>query len=349
MSTQFSGGFDQLQVRCDPPFGAEPFIESLQRNSCIHLESSMLDPNPTPVGTATADSGQVQATQSARATRWHRALVETFGEPFVRSLASPYVVREDQTFECPVAARFYRKDYAFVARNLFLEYQYRTWRGFNQEILQRYSDLLTKKLENIKILMQNYINRMQNLLDPQGHRLDTSMWPNAMVKDVPIISAHANEYLDALRLLEKVYLLAGTANMFGVLTSSQRAEAEAISKKAVRAFRSVLQAEVIKLYREAHRVMQEQRNAGTPLDPRLVEAVEQHGAAANAAVEDDEDGPAATGDEAAAMIDAAAAQSTAAGKAAKRQPAKRKPPEAGAGTEGAASPAGAEPVPSAAA
>ncbi len=304
----------------------------------------MLDSPTAATGGTTADAGSILAAQKARSDRWHRALADTFGEPFAKTFASPYVVREDHRFECPVAIRFYKKDYPYIARNLYLEYQYRTWRGFNQEMLQRYVDLVTKKLENIKILMQNFINRMQNLLDQQGHRLDASMWPNNLTRDVPIISAHANEYLEALRLLEKVYLLAGTANMFGVLNSAQRAEAEAISKKAVRAFRSVLQAEVIKLYREAHRVMNEQRNAGAPLDPRLVETVEQHGkeAAAGATQEDDEDGPAGSADEAASLIDDAAAASSAAGKAVAKRPTRRK---TGADAEAAA--AQVEPVPAA--
>lgn len=293
----------------------------------------MLDTATTSPGAATADHTRSTTEQDGRAKRWHKALVDTFDDAFAKTFASPYVVRENQVFECPVVIRFYKKDFAFVSKQLYLEYQYRTWRGFNQELLARYVDLLTKKIENIKILMQNTINRVQNLMAQQGHKLDDSMWPNPMRKDVPIIAAHVNQYLEALRMLEKVYLLAGTANMFGVLDSAQRAEAEAICKKAVRAFRSVLQAEAIKLFREADRVMKEQRNAGTPLDPRLVETVEQHGKdAAGGAQQDDEDGPAGTGDEAGSLIDDAAAASTAASQAAKR-------PRRKAASEPAATPA----------
>ncbi len=61
--------------------------------------------------------------------------------------------------------------------------------------------------------------------------------------------------------MDRVYTLTGTANLLGVIDSTQRAQAELQAKRAVRTFRSILQTEVVRLHREAERIAPDQRQA----------------------------------------------------------------------------------------
>lgn len=250
-------------------------------------------------------------------TRHQKALESIFGNKFVHTFASPYLVLEDQSIACPVAVRFFKKDFPYLSRQLYLEYQYRSWRGFNAELLQRYADVTSTKLANIKILMTNNINRLRKLLETQGHKAEFSLWPSVHKCDVPIIATLARTYMEILAMLDQVYTLAGTANLMGVIDSAQRAEVEFVSKKAVRAFRSILQTEVVKLYREAQRLMREQQSAGI-VDQNMSAIVAQQGQDIDAfdksTTEDEhaDEGMRLNGADAGQLIDDAAAASTAA-------------------------------------
>ena len=201
------------------------------------------------------------AATEANAAR-HQSLEHVFGDKFARNFQSPVVFVDDAELLSPTSIRFYKKDFAYLSKQLYLEYQYRSWRGFNAETLARYNEMITKKLTNINILMTNTINRLEKLLTQNSVSLESSLYPNAMRVTVPIIAAHARSYFQLLRDLDRVNLLAGTANLLGVIDSQQRAEAEFVCKKAVRAFRSILQTEVVKLYREADRLIKEQQSGG---------------------------------------------------------------------------------------
>lgn len=258
---------------------------------------------------------------SKRQARRHKALALIFGDKFVKSFASPYMVIDDHMILSPVAIRFYKKDFEYLSKQLYLEYQYRSWKGFNPDLLARYAEITSAKLANIKILMTNTVNRLRKLLDQQGYKEDLTLWPAAFKADVPIIAAHARSYIDMLKMLDEVYTLAGTANLLGVIDSTQRAEAEYICKKAVRAFRSILQTEVTKLYREAERVIREQHSAGQ-VNPAMAEMVTQQGkeiAEFDKSTSEEEHGDSSMdlkGADPNKLIDEAAAASTAAATAA---------------------------------
>ncbi len=259
--------------------------------------------------------------ESKRLARRHKALERIFGAKFVKTFASPYMVIEDHVILSPVAVRFYKKDFEYLSKQLYLEYQYRSWKGFNAELLKRYAEITSTKLANIKVLMTNTINRLRKLLDQQGYKEDLTLWPAAFKDDVPIIAAHARSYIDMLKMLDDVNTLAGTANLMGVIDSTQRAEAEYICKKAVRAFRSILQTEVAKLYREAERIIREQHSSGQ-VDQAMADTVAQQGkdiAAFDKSTEEEEHGDLGMdlkGADPSQVIDDAAATSTAAAAAA---------------------------------
>ena len=226
--------------------------------------------------TAPASAGSTQVDASKRLARRHKALEAIFGSKFLHTFLSPYMVLEDHEIECPVGIRFYKKDFQYLSKQLYLEYQYRSWRGFSSELLDKYATIITTKLAAIDTLMQNNINRLQKLLDQQGHKADLTLWPAVYTTDVPIIAAQARAYIGVLAKMDRLYCLSGTANLLGVIDSSQRADVEFTAKKAVRAFRSILQTEVTRLYREAERIMAEQHSAGK-VDVAMAAVVQQQG------------------------------------------------------------------------
>lgn len=217
--------------------------------------------------------GDVDARRQARR---HKALEAVFGPRFVETFLSPYMVIEDHVIRCPVAIRFFKKDFCYLSKQLFLEYQYRSWRGFDAQLLERYAGITSGKLAAIDTLLQNNCNRLLKLLEQQGHASDLGLWPVVFTADVPIIAAQARAYLDVLARMDRLYALSGTANLLGVIDSSQRAVVEFSAKRAVRAFRAVLQTEVVRLYREAQRVMAEQHRSGKP-DERMSALVQEQG------------------------------------------------------------------------
>lgn len=278
--------------------------------------------NPPPV------SG-VAALSEDRVARRIKALEKVFGDKFVKTFASPYIVLEDQVIESPPAIRFYKKDFEYLSKQLYVEYQYRCWKGYNQELLDRYAELVATKLSNIKILMTNWTGRLEKLLEQNGKKGEhLSLFPTVHRCDVPVIATHARTYLEVLKMLDRVHDLAGSCSLWGVIDSKVRAEAELQCKKAVRAFRNVLQNEVVKLYREGKRVIQEQHGAGQA-NPQMAAIVEQQGQdienmQRTAAEDDDADGGLGLKDaDAGQVIDDGVATSNAQAAAAKPKRASR--------------------------
>lgn len=282
-----------------------------------------------------------------------KALEHLFGKDFVRSFQSPYMVMEEHRIECPVGIRLFKKDFQYLSKQLYVEYQFRTWYGYNRELLDRYADITNAKLTAIDTMLQQSINRIKKLLDQAGHKDELSLFPAPFITDVPIIASSARAYISALSKLDRLYEVAGTANLMGVIDSQQRAEVELISKKAFRAFRSILQNEVGKLYREAKRVVADQHSKAGVVDPNMQMVVEQQGEAMEAfrqeSEADDKIDPdlALNGADPAQVIDDAAAASTAAsaaGGAPKKARAARKTDAPAAGTPATAPAEPAEPV-----
>lgn len=214
--------------------------------------------------------------EAGRLARRQQALEAVFGARFVQSFQSPFMVIEGHAIRCPVAIRFFKKDFSYLSKQLYLEYQYRSWRGFDPLLLERYHGTTTAKLAAIDTLLQNNSNRLLKLLEQQGHAPDLGLWPVVYTVDVPIIATQARTYLGVLSRMDRLYALSGTANLLGVIDSSQRAVVEFSAKKAVRAFRAVLQSEVVRLYREAERVMAEHQRGGKA-DAGMAATVQRQG------------------------------------------------------------------------
>lgn len=214
---------------------------------------------------------------NALSDKRRNAVIEIFGEHFLKTFESPIVFLDDWKLESNESNRFFRKDFAYLSTTLYQEYRYRTWREFNPELLVRFEELIASKLTNINTLMTNWIRRIQHLLEQNNHSTDTTLFPTQRIVTVPIISGHARSYMLMLRNLDTVINLAGTANMYGVLASAQRAEAEYTCKKAVRAFRTIMQNEITKLWREASRVVAAQQASGKAVSKEIATMVEAQG------------------------------------------------------------------------
>ena len=191
-------------------------------------------------------------------SKQRQAVISVFGEKFANQFMGPIAFIDDAKLSSPPAINFFRRDFQFISKVLNYEYQYRSWNGFDQGLLDRYGDMITKKLESIGTLIGNWNNRFAKLMETNGVKMESAVYPNAIETSVPIISGHARAYFLILKELDRLNLVAGTANLMGVINSTQRAEAEFMCKKSVRAFAAALRNEVVRLYREADRLIKEQ-------------------------------------------------------------------------------------------
>lgn len=205
-----------------------------------------------------------------------QAVVAVFGDKFANQFMGPIAFIDDATLSSPTATNFFRRDFQFISKVLNYEYQYRSWNGFDQALLDRYGEMITKKLDSIGTMIGNWNNRFAKLMETNGTKMDSAAYANAIQTTVPIISGHARAYFFILKELDKLNLIAGAANLMGVITSTQRAEAEFMCKKAVRAFGAALRNEVVRLYREADRLIKEQHGHGT-VDTNKAETIAAQG------------------------------------------------------------------------
>jgi hypothetical protein len=205
-----------------------------------------------------------------------KVLASVFGDGFANNFQGALVVIPDQTIRSATAKRFFDKDFGYLSRQMYYEYQYRTWHGFNEEILDRYAAVIDTKLASIQLAQSNWLNRLHKILEQNGKVGEEAkaMFPSIVTYHVPVIASQARVYLDVLKQLDDVYTLASSAYLWGIIDSKQRSAQEWHCKKAVRAFRAVLQLEVIKLYREATRLQGEHRGQGSE-NPQMANIVEQ--------------------------------------------------------------------------
>jgi len=212
-----------------------------------------------------------QQESAALANKRLEALVGVFGEAYAKNYGNPVAYIDDVVLSSPAVINFYRRQFGYVSRVMTYEYQYRSWNGYDQALLDRYSEIITKKLGSIAQLLENNCNRLQKLLDQNNVPLQTTLYSNPMVATVPIICGPARSYFMLLEKLDSLHKLAGTANLFGVITSPQRAQAEVLCKKAVRAFEALLRNEVVRIYREADRLLKSQREKGNHDEARAAQ------------------------------------------------------------------------------
>jgi len=261
-----------------------------------------------------------------------KVLASVFGDNFARNFQDGFVLLRGEQIRSATAKRFYDKDFAYLSRQMHYESQYRSWYGFNTEILDRYALIIGTKLSQIQLAQTNWLNRLQRLLTDKGKMTDEgiAMFANEERHDVPIIASQARVYFDVLKQLDDVYALSQSAYLWGIFDSAQAAQQQWFCKKAVRAFRAVLQTEVVKVYREAQRLQNEHRGKDTE-NTKMASLVDAQGKdvkqfSQEAQQEDRQDGDKAPVDPAHAIDEAARlAQATNAAGKKVRGPKKDKP------------------------
>lgn len=292
---------------------------------------------------STATTGQSLADQLTPNRR--QALINVFGERFAKTYLGPIHFMDDETLNSPTAINFYRRDFQFISKVLNYEYQYRSWHGYNQELLDRYAEIITKKLTSMGTLLENWSNRFEKVMEQNGTKMESTVYSNGMLATIPITSGFARRYFSTLKELDHLNLLAGTANLMGVIDSAQRAQAEYMCKNAVRAFAAALRNEVVRLYREADRLMQDQRSRGSssPDQSAQVEAqgkeLQKFGSAMEADGKNDSALNMGSSDPSQVLDDAVAASTAATKAATKPKKSKAEPPTAPAPAATAEQPA----------
>lgn len=203
--------------------------------------------------TNSAATDTVAGTQSLDEKR-RNAMLEHLGEAFVKSYMGPVNFIDDAVLASPTSVNIFRRQFGYVSKLVNYEYQYRSWNGYNIDLLDRYAEIINEKLVRIQRLLTTRCAQITKLLETNGVDTQTTMFAQPLVTTVPITSNFALRFFNVLKDLDNLNMLTGTAAIMGVIDSKQRAEAEFTCKKAVRAFQAVLRNEVNKIYKEANRM-----------------------------------------------------------------------------------------------
>lgn len=221
---------------------------------------------PQPV-TAAPDAAIPVATDERR-----RAFGQLFGTEYLHGFQDPVIFREVD-FYSPAVQQSYKRDFALISRTLFAEYIYRRRLGYNQEVLDSFSNMCAHKLAAINELLSRNLSQIHKLCQTQGAPIDAA-YMDVQHKVVPIIHAFAFQYLRCLQTLDRLLQATGSAVLWGVFTAEQRKTAELTARKAINAFSAMVRNESGKVRREARRV-REAASAVPGEDDKEIQAAEQ--------------------------------------------------------------------------
>lgn len=180
------------------------------------------------------------------------ALAEVFGEEFADDFRDP-VLFMSETLRSPAPLSFYRRDFRLLSRYLFLESVYRRRPEFNQDVLDGFARMIGQKLTDVQTLLTKRIDQTDAILKSNGAGVNAS-YLQSRTFNIPIIAAHARSFITLLVKLDRLYQLIGSAALYGLMDSSQRAKAELEGRKAIRAFTAMIRNEHIKLRKESQRM-----------------------------------------------------------------------------------------------
>lgn len=205
-----------------------------------------------------------------------KALIDIFGDKFAATFRGAQVTVPHR-FYTDVSQRLFKKDFEYLSRMMYYEYLYRSWNGYNAEVLDRFSTLVTTKMAAVKTIMTNQITRLKTLLEQNGKDREEAraFFTTVVDMDVAVIASTSRVYLELLHLMDEVHVLSGGANLWGIIDSPQRAECERLVRNAVRAMGNLVRFEAPKLYREANRLREEHRTRGE--ETPMAAVVQAHG------------------------------------------------------------------------
>jgi hypothetical protein len=196
-----------------------------------------------------------------------QALAEIFGDEFARDFRDP-VLFISETLSSPAPLSFYRRDFRLISRYLFLESVYRRRPDFNQDLLNKYSNMIGEKMGQVLLLLSKRRDQTAQLLSVNGFTPD-AVYLHPAELFIPVIAPHARSFIRLLVQLDDYYQITGSAALFGVIDGGQRSKAELEGRRAIRSFTALVRNEHIKLRKESLRM----RSApGALLEPELEHA-----------------------------------------------------------------------------
>lgn len=185
--------------------------------------------------------------------RHRKAFAAVFGEAYLRDFQDPLTF-VDCTFWSPAVQTSFRRDFALISRTLFAEYIYRRRREYDQAVLDRFAQVCEGKLAAISQLLTTNTNRVAKLLAQSGTMLEAG-YLQSLTRTVPIIHGNAMRYIRCLQLLDQLLIATGSAVLNGTLSTEQRRNVELQSRRAIKAFSSMVRNESINLRKEAQRML----------------------------------------------------------------------------------------------
>lgn len=183
-----------------------------------------------------------------------QAMVDVFGPEFAGRFGDPIMYVRLRQYSQP-CKQFYRRDFALLSRSLWLESVYRRRRDFSTDVLDRFASLTAQKNEDVSKMLRLNVDRFIKLAVQSGmpgSDLASFMRPSDQV--VPIIATGSRFYIKNLELLDYIMALTGSLMLWGSFDSKQRTEAEALARKAIRAYGMLVRVESSRLYKESQRM-----------------------------------------------------------------------------------------------
>lgn len=205
-----------------------------------------------------------------------QSFAEVFGANYLKGFQDP-IIFEDASFYSSPVQQAYKRDFALISRACFGEYIYRRRPAYNVAVLDYFSDLCNKKLENITELLTRETQRIHVLMKQNGAPVNAA-YAHKKDRVVPIIHSSALRYLRVLKLFDRLLQATGSAVIYGVFTPDQRKEAELRCRRAVLAFSTMVRQESTKLSKESKRLLAVEGDADESTkqaDEMLAESVAQ--------------------------------------------------------------------------
>jgi hypothetical protein len=199
------------------------------------------------------------------------AMEEVFGREYAERFNDPVVFLRRKLMS-PVPIQFYKREFPLISRTLHLESVYRRRRDFNQDVLDAFAALSAKKLEDILRMLQNNVDRLLKICSVNG-ATDMADYLHPVSKVVPVIASGSRRYVSVLERLDQAYSLTGSATLNGLFDGNQRAQAEQLCRKGVRAYGAMIRSESVRLRKELQRIWVE---ANAPIDEDTVSAEKAH-------------------------------------------------------------------------
>ena len=172
----------------------------------------------------------------------------------------------------------YKREFPLISRTLFVESVYRRRHLYNQAVLDDFSAISSRKIDDVIKLLTTQADRMRTICKSNGV-VPNAIYLHPETRLVPIIAGHSRDYITALQRLDDVYQLVGSATLNGLMDGSARMQMETLCRKAVRAFSAMLRNEILKLRKESQRM--QQVNLGVR-DEEVERAENAHGEAVEA-------------------------------------------------------------------